>query len=78
MSQLRYLEKKLYHRLLTDFDITSHKYLIQHYLEKFCCPDFQVQGQGHSCYFRKKNSVMVPGPALWTDFDIISYKFNNI
>ena len=21
---------------------------------------------------------MVPGPFLWTDFDVISYKFNNI
>ena len=25
-----------------------------------------------------KNSVMVPGPYLWMDFDVISYKFNNI
>ena len=24
-----------------------------------------------------KNSVLVPGPFLWTDFDVISYKFKN-
>ena len=27
---------------------------------------------------KKKNSVMVPALFLWTDFDIISYKYDNI
>ena len=63
---------------MTDFDITSHKYLVQNIiLNKFAVLNFSFKVKV-TVAILGKNSVMVPGPFLWTDFDVISYKLNNI
>ena len=71
-SQLQFLEK-LCHLLLTDFDITSHKYI----LNRFAVLNFRSKVKVTAAIIGNK---LFHGSRafLWTDFDVISYKFNNI